>query len=97
MLGLELGADDYVIKPVEPRVLLARIHALLRRTQGGTTADQQRLEFGKLKLNQSAREAYYAEQLVELTSYEFDLLWMLAKHAGQTVRREAIHKQNHWP
>jgi len=93
VLGLELGADDYVIKPVEPRVLLARIHALLRRTQGGTTADQQRLEFGKLKLNQSAREAYYAEQLVELTSYEFDLLWMLAKHAGQTVRREAIHKQ----
>ena len=93
VLGLELGADDYVIKPVEPRVLLARIHALLRRTQGGTSADQQRLEFGKLKLNQSAREAYYAEQLVELTSYEFDLLWMLAKHAGQTVRREAIHKQ----
>jgi DNA-binding response OmpR family regulator len=93
VLGLELGADDYVIKPVEPRVLLARIHALLRRTQGGTAADQQRLEFGKLKLNQSAREAYYAEQLVELTSYEFDLLWMLAKHAGQTVRREAIHKQ----
>ncbi len=93
VLGLELGADDYVIKPVEPRVLLARIHALLRRTQGGTAADQQRLEFGKLKLNQSAREAYYDDQLVELTSYEFDLLWMLAKHAGQTVRREAIHKQ----
>lgn len=93
VLGLELGADDYVIKPVEPRVLLARIHALLRRTQGGITADQQRLEFGKLKLNQSAREAYYDNQLVELTSYEFDLLWMLAKHAGQTVRREAIHKQ----
>jgi two-component system OmpR family response regulator/two-component system response regulator RstA len=93
VLGLELGADDYVIKPVEPRVLLARIHALLRRTQGGTAADQQRLEFGKLKLNQSAREAYYDDQLVELTSYEFDLLWMLARHAGQTVRREAIHKQ----
>jgi DNA-binding response OmpR family regulator len=93
VLGLELGADDYVIKPVEPRVLLARIHALLRRTQGNIAADQQRLEFGKLKLNQSAREAYYDAELVELTSYEFDLLWMLAKHAGQTVRREAIHKQ----
>jgi len=93
VLGLELGADDYVIKPVEPRVLLARIHALLRRTQGNTCVDQQRLEFGRLKLNQSAREATYDEELVELTSYEFDLLWMLAKHAGQTVRREAIHKQ----
>lgn len=93
VLGLELGADDYVIKPVEPRVLLARIHALLRRTQGGVATDQQRLEFGKLQLNNSAREAYYDQQLVELTSYEFDLLWMLARHAGQTVRREAIHKQ----
>ena len=68
VLGLELGADDYVIKPVEPRVLLARIHALLRRTQGNIAADQQRLEFGKLKLNQSAREAYYDAELVELTS-----------------------------
>lgn len=93
VLGLELGADDYVIKPVEPRVLLARINALLRRTQNSMTADQQKLEFGRLKMNQSAREAYYDNQLVELTSYEFDLLWMLAKHAGQTVRREAIHKQ----
>lgn len=93
VLGLELGADDYVIKPVEPRVLLARIHALLRRVQGAAASDQQRLEFGKLTLNQSAREAHFADELVELTSYEFDLLWMLAKHAGQTVRREAIHKQ----
>lgn len=93
VLGLELGADDYVIKPVEPRVLLARIHALLRRSQPATTADSSSLEFGKLQLSQSAREAYFDGALVELTSYEFDLLWMLAKHAGQTVRREAIHKQ----
>lgn len=93
VLGLELGADDYVIKPVEPRVLLARIHALLRRSQPATTLDTHALEFGKLQLSQSAREAYFDGALVELTSYEFDLLWMLAKHAGQTVRREAIHKQ----
>lgn len=93
VLGLELGADDYVIKPAEPRVLLARINALLRRVQGVVGTDQQRLEFGKLRLNQSAREAHFDEQLIELTSYEFDLLWMLAKNAGQTVRREAIHKQ----
>lgn len=93
VLGLELGADDYVIKPVEPRVLLARIHALLRRSQPAVDQDKTELEFGQLKLSQSAREAYFAGQLVELTSYEFDLLWMLAKNAGQTVRREAIHKQ----
>ncbi len=93
VLGLELGADDYVIKPVEPRVLLARIHALLRRSQPTTGQEKTELEFGQLKLSQSAREAYFAGQLVELTSYEFDLLWMLAKNAGQTVRREAIHKQ----
>jgi two-component system OmpR family response regulator/two-component system response regulator RstA len=93
VLGLELGADDYVIKPVEPRVLLARIHALLRRSQPASTADANSLEFGKLQLSQAAREAYFDGALVELTSYEFDLLWMLAKHAGQTVRREAIHKQ----
>jgi len=93
VLGLELGADDYVIKPVEPRVLLARIHALLRRSQPAVDQEKTELEFGQLKLSQSAREAYYAGQLVELTSYEFDLLWMLAKNAGQTVRREAIHKQ----
>ncbi|WP_333796661.1 response regulator transcription factor [Rheinheimera sp.] len=93
VLGLELGADDYVIKPVEPRVLLARIHALLRRSQPGGSQESTELEFGQLKLSQSAREAYFAGQLVELTSYEFDLLWMLAKNAGQTVRREAIHKQ----
>lgn len=93
VLGLELGADDYVIKPVEPRVLLARIHALLRRSQPAVDQEKTELEFGQLKLSQSAREAYFAGQLVELTSYEFDLLWMLAKNAGQTVRREAIHKQ----
>ena len=93
VLGLELGADDYVIKPVEPRVLLARIHALLRRSQPVVGQEKTELEFGQLKLSQSAREAYFAGQLVELTSYEFDLLWMLAKNAGQTVRREAIHKQ----
>lgn len=93
VLGLELGADDYVIKPVEPRVLLARIHALLRRSQPASTLDANSLEFGKLALSQAAREAYFDGVLVELTSYEFDLLWMLAKHAGQTVRREAIHKQ----
>ncbi|MDX1677167.1 response regulator [Arsukibacterium sp.] len=93
VLGLELGADDYVIKPVEPRVLLARINALLRRTQISPQAERQELTFGRLLLKQRSREAWFDNNLVELTSYEFDLLWMLARHAGQTVKREAIHQQ----
>tara|TARA_R100001443_G_scaffold96038_5_gene102809 strand:- start:3687 stop:4391 length:705 start_codon:yes stop_codon:yes gene_type:complete len=93
VLGLELGADDYVIKPVEPRVLLARINALLRRTQVSPQAEQQELAFGRLMLKQRSREAWFDSKLVELTSYEFDLLWMLARNAGQTVKREAIHQQ----
>ncbi len=93
VLGLELGADDYVIKPVEPRVLVARINALLRRTLSPGKTEQQELRFGRLLLKQRAREAWYDEERVELTSYEFDLLWMLARHAGQTVKREAIHQQ----
>ena len=93
VLGLELGADDYVIKPVEPRVLVARINALLRRSQSNQKQEQQELQFGQLQLKQRAREAWYHNERVDLTSYEFDLLWMLAKHAGQTVKREAIHQQ----
>ncbi|WP_333609205.1 response regulator transcription factor [Arsukibacterium sp.] len=93
VLGLELGADDYVIKPVEPRVLLARINALLRRTQSEVKNEPEQLTFGRLVLKQRAREAWFDEQRVDLTSYEFDLLWMLAQHAGQTVKREAIHQQ----
>ena len=93
VLGLELGADDYVVKPVEPRVLVARINALLRRTQTNSKAEQQELQFSRWLLKQRSREAWYDNERVELTSYEFDLLWMLAKHAGQTVKREAIHQQ----
>ena len=93
VLGLELGADDYVIKPVEPRVLVARINALLRRSQNPAKTEQQELQFGALTLKQRSREAWYQQERVDLTSYEFDLLWMLARHAGQTVKREAIHQQ----
>lgn len=93
VLGLELGADDYVVKPVEPRVLVARINALLRRTQTQHKSEQQEFQFGRLQLKQRAREAWYDGERVELTSYEFDLLWMLARNAGQTVKREAIHQQ----
>lgn len=100
--GLEVGADDYLAKPVRPRVLLARIQALLRRTshqpipahQPISTADRstelELLSLGKLKIDSSARAAYLGPQLLELTASEFELLEYLARRAGQVLSREQI-------
>jgi two-component system response regulator RstA len=95
VLGLEMGADDYVSKPVQPRVLLARIQALLRRSlvesvPDSTPARDTRLEFGALVIDLGMREAWLRGQSIELTSAEFDLLWLLASHAGQVLSREDI-------
>lgn len=96
VLGLELGADDYVCKPVRPRVLLARIRALLRRSEqqgaslGVSGEPQRRLQFGALQIDQGMREAWLAGQSIELTSAEFDLLWLLAANAGRILSREEI-------
>ncbi|MBI1905740.1 MAG: winged helix-turn-helix domain-containing protein [Rhodocyclales bacterium] len=86
--GLELGADDYVIKPVEPRVLLARVRALLRRParQG---ADP-RLCFGALVIDPDNRAVALDGAPVELSTSEFELLALLARHAGQVLSRDAI-------
>ena len=87
--GLDLGADDYVCKPVRPRLLLARIQALLRRSE---TVDSKRqdLAFGALRIDNRLREAHLGEQLIELTGAEFDLLWLLASNAGRVLTREQI-------
>ena len=92
VLGLEMGADDYVCKPVRPRVLLARIRALLRRSEGGEAPveNQRRLEFGPLVIDSAMREAWLRGASVELTSAEFDLLWLLASNAGRILSREEI-------
>lgn len=91
--GLEMGADDYVCKPVRPRVLLARVRALLRRSEPAEAvpvAAGKRLTFGKLVIDNAMREAWLDEQTIELTSAEFDLLWLLAANAGRILSREEI-------
>tara|TARA_B100000614_G_scaffold192093_2_gene173086 strand:- start:7732 stop:8505 length:774 start_codon:yes stop_codon:yes gene_type:complete len=95
VLGLEMGADDYVAKPVKPRVLLARIRALLRRVETDSERDSSpsRLEFGVLVIDNSAREVTLRGQSVDLTSAEYDLLWLLASNAGTVLSRETIFEK----
>jgi DNA-binding response OmpR family regulator len=93
VLGLELGADDYVIKPVEPRVLMARINALLRRSKNSSGAEQKTLRFGRLLVNTVARSVSLDGQSIALSSNEFDLLLCLAAHAGQIQSRETLFQQ----
>lgn len=93
VLGLEMGADDYVAKPVKPRLLLARIRALLRRVEGEMEAVPQRLEFGQLVIDNGAREVLLNGASVEMTSAEYDLLWLLASNAGRVLSRELIFEK----
>lgn len=90
VLGLEYGADDYVIKPAEPRVLLARIRALLRRYQPAESAEQEQMLFGGLNVNLVSRSVSFDGSEVDLSSHEFDLLVELAKNAGRIVSREYL-------
>jgi DNA-binding response OmpR family regulator len=92
VLGLELGADDYVVKPVEPRVLLARIGALLRRSRTQARTDKKTLQFGRLSINMTSRSVHLDGQAISLSGNEFDLLLYLASHAGQIQSRETLFK-----
>ncbi|MFO1233174.1 MAG: response regulator transcription factor [Paenacidovorax caeni] len=91
IIGLELGADDYLPKPFEPRELLARIRAILRRRgDGGTPAAGQSLRFGSLEIDRDARTVTVGGQVADLTSYQFDLLVTLAERAGRVLTRDQI-------
>lgn len=92
VLGLELGADDYVIKPVEPRVLLARIGALLRRSRFPAVTAGKTLAFGGLLINLVSRVVKWDGKTVTLSRNEFDLLVHLANHAGEIQSREVLFK-----
>lgn len=90
VLGLEYGADDYVIKPAEPRVLLARIRALLRRYYQNDPREQDALHFGQLCIQPASRKVTFAGDEVILSSHEYDLLLALAAQAGQILSREYL-------
>jgi DNA-binding response OmpR family regulator len=92
VLGLELGADDYVIKPVEPRVLLARIGALLRRSKPPPPSGGKTLVFGRLLINVVSRVVKWDGRSITLSRNEFDLLVHLANHAGEIQSREVLYK-----
>jgi DNA-binding response OmpR family regulator len=91
IIGLEMGADDYLPKPFEPRELLARIRAVLRRQGDATTTTATNLlRFGSLEIDRDARIVSVTGQPCELTSYQFDLLVALAERAGRVLSREQI-------
>jgi DNA-binding response OmpR family regulator len=94
VLGLELGADDYLTKPVQPRVLLARVKAALRRATPGAKAEVgEVLQFGRLRIDGTNREVTLATERIVLTPAEFDLLWILASNAGHVMLRSDLLKQ----
>ncbi|MDA8140522.1 MAG: response regulator transcription factor [Desulfobacteraceae bacterium] len=97
IVGLEIGADDYLAKPFNPRELIARIRAILRRTRGNETvcspaADKKRITVGDLEMDISARRVTQAGRVIDLTAVEFTLLKILVLSAGQVVSRETLNQ-----
>ncbi|MDB5432302.1 MAG: putative two component transcriptional regulator [Caulobacter sp.] len=90
IVGLELGADDYLTKPFNPRELQARLKAILRRRTAGGVIASDSLRFGRLEIDPGSRTARVDGQERTLTSYQFDLLVVMARNAGRVMSRERL-------
>jgi DNA-binding response OmpR family regulator len=90
VVGLEIGADDYLAKPFEPRELQARLRAILRRRGGGGPAKSETLRFGRLEIDKGARVVRIDGEERTITSYQFAILLVLAERAGRVLSRDAL-------
>lgn len=92
VLGLEIGADDYIIKPVVPHVLLAHINVVLRRVNKSQKVENDKVKIGLLSVDKKSRSVFLENEEIILTSHEFELLWLLVVNAGEPQSRDFIHK-----
>jgi two-component system alkaline phosphatase synthesis response regulator PhoP len=92
ILGLELGADDYLTKPFSPREVVARVKAILRRSRGNMNqaAEEEVIKLGEITIQPESYQAYYRDQLLELTPKEFELLLYLVRNKGRVLTREQL-------
>ena len=93
IVGLELGADDYVVKPFSAREVVARIRAVLRRTDTAAPAEDKPIEIGELRLDPAKREVTLNGDVLELSRKEFELLKLLMENAGSVVKRERVFEE----
>jgi DNA-binding response OmpR family regulator len=94
IVGLEMGADDYVVKPFSPQELVSRVRAVLRRTRGSPLGSGERpLVFGDLRIDPQSRLVELDGEETPLTAKEFDLLWVLARHPRQVLTRDQLLDQ----